>query len=496
MPHRGRRDADEGEYHDEESTPLDSQEDIDAEVDALSFLRIDEREDAYSSIDEEVSSPRQIQEAIARRIPQPMVRAWEATVKWTKGPQPPRPWIITPIFPEIQTIPLRLLEKYCPKRAQKAGLLIFFYSCWLLTFSLVLRKSAFASQLKGFGSPVTIGCRARFWSQGNGCGTNGDMCRPFANSTFTFRCPASCLKSTLFDPYPVGDKLINYIPLVIGGPMRGEDGYEEAVYRGDSYICGSAIHSGYLSDSKGGCGVLQLIGEKQNYPGIKRHNIQSTGFGSYFPQSFSFIRGTSAKCQDLRWPLLVVSVIYSSILSLFTTSPRVFFASIFTGLFAHVALVSDPPGNSDYKALISTGTGRFLPAALCMAVMYYVSVRYTLRNVTAQVEKTVLWLGACWVGSLNNYTFDKIPIQRLTPSDLHQPGALTALLIIVFTLLAIALGQAWAFRIEGLMPRYLAVYGIFVGVYCSCWQFQISKFASTITSWPSYSCQGRAPRRA
>jgi hypothetical protein len=98
-----------------------------------------------------------------------------------------------------------------------------------------------------------------------------------------------------------------------------------------------------------------------------------------------------------------------------------------------------------------------------MAVMYYVSARYTLRNVTAQVEKTVLWLGACWVGSLNNYTFDKIPIQRLTPSDLGQPGAIPALVGIICALLAIALGQAWCFRIEGLMPRYLGVYGIFVG---------------------------------
>jgi hypothetical protein len=64
---------------------------------------------------------------------------------------------------------------------------------------------------------------------------------------------------------------------------------------------------------------------------------------------------------------------------------------------------------------------------------------------------------------LNNYTFDKIPIERLTPHDIqNQPGAIPALIIIVLTLFCIALGQAWALRVEGRMPRYLAIYGIFV----------------------------------
>jgi hypothetical protein len=257
--------------------------------------------------------------------------------------------------------------------------------------------------------------------------------------------------------------MVNYRSLVIGGPMDGEEGVHEAVYRSDSYICASAIHAGFLTDREGGCGVVSLVGERTGYPSVKRHGIESIGFDSYFPQSYSFVEGTASRCRDLRWPLLAVSVIFSTLLSLFTTSPAVFFASVFTGLFAHVALVSDPPGNSDYHALISTMIGRFLPASFCMAVMYFAAVRFLLRDVRAQIEKTVLWLGACWVGSLNNYTFDKIPIQRLTPHDLKQPGAIPALILIVLVIFSIALGQAWCFRIEGLMPRYLAVYGIFCG---------------------------------
>jgi hypothetical protein len=96
--------------------------------------------------------------------------------------------------------------------------------------------------------------------------------------------------------------------------------------------------------------------------------------------------------------------------------------------------------------------------------MYHFAIRRSLTGLTAQFEKTVLWLGPAWVGSLNNYTFDKIPIQRLTPHDLAaQPGAIPALIAIVAVILVVALGQAWFFRQEGRMPRYLAVYGVLGG---------------------------------
>jgi hypothetical protein len=56
-----------------------------------------------------------------------------------------------------------------------------------------------------------------------------------------------------------------------------------------------------------------------------------------------------------------------------------------------------------------------------------------------------------------------IPLSRLTPHDIRQqPGAIPALITVVLLIFFIALGQAHALRIEGLMPRYLAVYGAFV----------------------------------
>jgi hypothetical protein len=92
-------------------------------------------------------------------------------------------------------------------------------------------------------------------------------------------------------------------------------------------------------------------------------------------------------------------------------------------------------------------------------VFYRISIRRTLRGLQADLEKTLLWLGGCWVGALNNYTFDKIPISRLTPHDLkQQPGAILALIIILSVILVAGIGQALAFRQEGRLLRYIAIY--------------------------------------
>jgi hypothetical protein len=143
----------------------------------------------------------------------------------------------------------------------------------------------------------------------------------------------------------------------------------------------------------------------------------------------------------------------------------VFFFSIFTGVFAHVGLASDPPWHSSMTELVSDILGKFLPAAFCATVIYqYMGVRRALSGLRAQIEKTVLWLGGCWFGALSNYTLDWIPIQRLTAHDLErQAGAKLALAIIIIILTTIVVTQVFYFRREGRLIRYLGIYGLFIG---------------------------------
>lgn len=408
------------------------------------------------------------QQKISDRMPPGLYRAWVATRKWVKGPQPPRIYTITPLFPKIQHAPLAILDRYAPRKTHRTLLLGFWYAAWLFAFSLALWRSSFAAQVSGYGSPTRLGCSARYWQDFNRCGLNGDQCRPFSNTTMAFRCPANCNRVLALDPHAVGDRELVYKPQVIGGSVDYQTGFSDnivdnAVYRGDSFICASAVHAGFINDLEGGCGVLALTGEQPSFPGEKQHAIPSTPFPSYFPQTFGFLSGTRSPCKDLRWPTLGITVFFTAVLSVFTTSPAVFFWSNFVALFFHVGLVSDPPNLTNYYSLISLAFGRFLPACFCAAITYKYTAKRTLTGLTAQFEKTVLWLGPAWVGALNNYTFDRIPIQRLTPHDIQaQPGAIPALIIVVLSIFFIALGQAWSFRVEGRMPRYLLIYSLFV----------------------------------
>ncbi|KAF2812601.1 uncharacterized protein BDZ99DRAFT_569252 [Mytilinidion resinicola] len=168
-----------------------------------------------------------------------------------------------------------------------------------------------------------------------------------------------------------------------------------------------------------------------------------------------------AQCQDPQWRAFGVSLVFTTVLSLYTTSSALFFGSVFTSVFFQTALASDPPDSTTYDGVISAATGRFLPAAFVALFIYQYFVRYTLRKLKAPFERTFLWLGACWIGAIGNHAFEKIPISRLTPHDLQQqPGAITALILIILLIVGIAVFQTWAFRIEGRLARYLAIYAI------------------------------------
>ena len=242
------------------------------------------------------------------------------------------------------------------------------------------------------------------------------------------------------------------------------------VYRGDSFICQAAIHAGIIKNERGGCGVVSLVGQQDSFISSQSHGIKSYAFDSDFPKAYTFVTDLNASCGvvDLRWSLLAVTVVFTALLSLCTASPPVFFVSVFSMLFFHVGLVSDPPNIFDKAALFSRIIERFLPAAFVSTVIYRYCVKPQLTGLKAHVEKTILWLGGAWVGALNNYTFDFIPIQRLTPQDLAQPGARLALVSIVLIIFAIALGQIWYLRLEGRFPRFLALYTLFGVVLITC----------------------------
>jgi hypothetical protein len=375
--------------------------------------------------------------------------------KALRGPNPPRIQKIYPVLPSLQQALPNWLNRTVPKRQHQLFLLASILFLWFIIFTSFL-----SSQLPirdGEGRyVVNLDCTDTLWRQKNECGLDGIDCRPFANTSFSFRCPANCAGVKVLNPRAVGPLDVNYRPLVIGdGP-----------YRGDGFICGSALHAGVISDHQGGCGRVSLVGESEHYASTTRHGIESIPYDSYFPLAFSLSSDASVRCpSDPRSALLVVSLLFTVVLALVTTSATVFFP-IFTLIFSHVSFVSDPP-NASYRNItvlpdhISMFAKRLLPALFCATVIYRTTVKPTLSGLTAHVDKTVFWLGGFYFGALSNYTFDWIPISRLTAHDLkQQPGAILALFVILAILVMIIAGQVYLFWIEGRLVRYLSLYGL------------------------------------
>ncbi|KUI70466.1 hypothetical protein VM1G_05858 [Cytospora mali] len=375
------------------------------------------------------------------------------------GPQPPRIQAIKPIFPKLQKAPIRLLHHTCPTARSKRLLFFMFIIIWALVFTIPLAMSSLPTIDDAGKHVVNLDCIDTLWRWKNECGLDGIDCGPFSNETLAFRCPAGCKEVKVLNPRFVGASEVIYQPLVIGGPH----------YRGDSFICASAIHAGLVSDTRGGCGRLDRIGEWKNFQGSDDHGIESIEFDSYFPMAFTVSRDPGIRCGtgELRGVLLFISIVFTSTLFIFTTSEWQFF-TIFIAIFIHVGMVSDPPGASTYNTStfpdhLSKLAGRLLPALFCAVVIYRTVVRKTVADIEAQFEKTVLWLGGFWFGALSNSTFEWIPIFRLTTHDLEQqPGAKVALGVIVIALAFIVAQQAYSFWLEGRLVRYLNIYAILI----------------------------------
>lgn len=380
------------------------------------------------------------------------------------GPQPPRPQKIQPFFPSLQEALANLLNKLLVRREHQNLFLNFILVIWFLLFVGFL-TTELPTVDEDSKYVVNLDCTDSLWKRKNGCGVNGINCHPFEDSSFAFRCPSKCADVQLLNPHAVGVYDANYRSLVVGSET----------YRGDSFLCASAIHAGTIDNRSGGCGRVELVGEKHNFTATKSHGIESIAFDSDFPLSFRFAREEEdLKCNsEPRSTLLFVSLLTTVILSLFSTQSKIFFP-IFVIIFAHVSFVSDPP-QASYRNItvlpdhLSMFAKRLLPAFFVAVIIWMRVVKRTLSGLNAPVEKTVLWLGGFWIGALSNYTFDWIPISRLTAHDLEQqPGAKLALAIIIGVLVLIALGQIYYFWCEGRLLRYLGLYGLFVFAILVC----------------------------
>lgn len=221
----------------------------------------------------------------------------------------------------------------------------------------------------------------------------------------------------------------------------------------------SASVSGIISNSKGGCGSLTLTGNFTDFIPFTSHGLTSLGFPTVFPLSFQFGDSTSlTHCTDLRDDALAFNVLVTSALFiLFRPKSIVLFWSLICIGFWHVALFSQPMGP---PPKLDLAFGSFLPVLFIAYGLWRLAFRFVMPAFrSAPLESCVLYLSGFWVGLLNNLTFDRLPLSRLTSSDLHKrSGAIATLVVLVVIIVVLGINQMRVIRKTGWLPYYLGWY--------------------------------------
>ncbi|KAE9408250.1 hypothetical protein BT96DRAFT_970895 [Gymnopus androsaceus JB14] len=408
-----------------------------------------------------------VQTRIAARHPRFYARA-SRVLLYCRGPRPkvdlpnPRPWLdidfhyrgINVVLPIESTIlrTTRLLR-----------------NPWLFVLLAVayIIALAFFSTAQSFLTPADdyITCTSVYWVSNAGCGLNGADCGPFSDSTFDFRCPAQCSSVVLENPRTVGNEQVDLVPLIVGG------GDVNRTYRGDTFICAAALQAGLISDSRGGCASLSLIGNYTNFLPFSAHGLTSIGFPTVFPLSWQFNDHTSlTSCADNRDAALAMNILVTFILFVvLRPKPIVLFWCLVCIGYWHVTLFSQPQSN---PPPLDVAFQTFLPVLFIAYAFWRLAFRFTLPAFAKLPLESAIWyLATFWAGVLTNITLDKIPIETLTGASIQkEKGAITALVIIVIVVAAIVINQVRIIRKTGYLPKYLAwhIAGALTAVVLAC----------------------------
>lgn len=289
--------------------------------------------------------------------------------------EPPR--ITKPLLGKYSIKLVKLFERL-PKWANYL-LLFLFYFAWAATIVTITYFSTYHSQVIPYAGddpvdPQWIGCYASLWSRNSGCGVNGANCEPFTNASFALRCSPKCLLAKTGEQYWIGNTTVNKQPVIVGsGP-----------YRGDSWLCMAAMHSGLVTDRSGGCMVVELAGEADYFEGSSRYGVSSSTFPSQFPKSFNVKPCfESPNCADLAWASLTALGIFAFFASTLTPSPSsLFFYTLSLLGFFWVVFgdYSSPRADSNF---LSKAFAQVLPTLAVSYALYQTVVRTVLPPLVA-----------------------------------------------------------------------------------------------------------------
>lgn len=388
-------------------------------------------------------------------------------ISWLSGPKPPKQLL----GPENHYVPRGLsllgrLEKRTlssTRRCRNGLVILAVYALWIIANALLVKYSWYEASTS-LGTPEILSCTESFWRRLDGCGLNGDSCKPFETQPIAFRCPRGCQSTTLANKRTIGLNEPNGVTLVVGGGNK-EDPLDSKIYRADSWICSSSYHSGMISKTMGGCGAVRQIGQHTDFFGSNENGIDSVSFHTSFPSSYIFDNNIdSSHCEDYRMPILAFNIVMTVLVSLILSpNSLVYYWSLICLGYWNNALASEPRSlPPDLEGAFKD----FLPTLFVAYCIWRLAVRFCLPFWSKMpIERTILTLVPFWLGLLVTVLGDS-PLDRLYGPDISgHPEAIVTIVIVVIIIVILGLNQARVFRSTGKFWLYIKWYfllGLFV----------------------------------
>lgn len=466
-----------------------------------------EREESATGHFGNNTSNRQPHENVNSRVRSILVSCKSFAVAIWRGPEHERDPSPNPIkcLRGIESLPNRM--RVLISRPYRVLLLTLYMSVWVFIWYQAM-VPYFTNAPTAEGVPVislTCGQASDFWKGKNAaCGINSRFCPTFGEDLdVIFRCPALCDRgSWLYSLRVVGSQNIKYRGFFIGGGEKHDDTSPNILsypYRADSFPCGAAVHAGVVSRFFGGCARASYQSGPQNLfvstPG-KSGSSDSIGFESFFPTSYIFTRLPQllGPCKDPRLVILVFNIFMGIPVVFFGSAAAFYWIMAIVGFWT-ISLATDPPiivNPQDPETLynlLSVSLERFLPTCFILYVLWVVSVKRTfllkapLENDTlndldeerphcsklfpnySPLFRIIFWYLFFWIGVVNNMTFDRLPIDRLTLYDLQtMPGALIVMCVLGAIMLVCVVAQAYYLWLLGRLWKFFKAYALVSGI--------------------------------
>lgn len=403
-------------------------------------------------------------------------------------------------FAAIENLPKKL--RYRTRYSVRVSTLLVYVFLWFLINCGILipyltQPSSLSEDASVDVIPLSCTSQVPFWKGKNGaCGMQGELCEVDSQEDIIFKCPALCDRgSWTFSWIPIGDKSIKYQSYVVGGGNDVKDTYDKdqltKPFRLDSYVCGAAVHAGIISPFFGGCVRTSFLNDTQGYfESLPGHYGMSSSipFFSFFKTSFVFKKLKSGlnestkidNCYDPRVPIVAINIILGIPIVYLCKCVVMYWVISIVGFWT-VCLAADPPSVVDandittLSNLLSVSLQQFFPSCFILHFLWHYSVRRTIScpsegedakgSSDSPLSRVLIWYPCFWLGVLNNVTFDRILVDRLTVADIkQQAGSALVVFVLLTCLLVCGTLQGYKLWLSGRFRKYLLFYSVLIAV--------------------------------